>query len=45
MSVISITTDFGQKDGFVGTMKGVIWRICPQAQIADITHDVPPQDI
>ncbi|HWQ04379.1 MAG TPA: SAM-dependent chlorinase/fluorinase [Longilinea sp.] len=45
MSVISITTDFGQKDGFVGTMKGVIWKICPQAQIADITHDVPPQDI
>ena len=45
MPVISITTDFGQKDGFVGTMKGVIWRICPQAQIADITQDVPPQDI
>jgi len=45
MSVISITTDFGQKDGFVGTMKGVIWKICPQTQIADITHDVPPQDI
>lgn len=45
MTVISITTDFGQKDGFVGTMKGVIWRICPEAQIADITHDVPPQDI
>jgi hypothetical protein len=45
MTVISITTDFGQKDGFVGTMKGVIWRICPDAQIADITHDIPPQDI
>lgn len=45
MPVISITTDFGQKDGFVGTMKGVIWKICPTAQIADITHDVPPQDI
>ena len=45
MPVISITTDFGHKDGFVGTMKGVIWRICPQAQIADITHEVPPQDI
>lgn len=45
MSVISITTDFGQKDGFVGTMKGVIWKICPQVQIADITHEVPPQDI
>lgn len=45
MPVISITTDFGEKDGFVGTMKGVIWQICPEAQIADITHQVPPQDI
>ena len=45
MSVITITTDFGQKDGFVGTMKGVIWKICPAVQIADITHEVPPQDI
>jgi S-adenosylmethionine hydrolase len=45
MPVISITTDFGEKDGFVGTMKGVIGKICPEAQIADITHEVPPQDI
>jgi len=45
MTVVSITTDFGEKDGFVGTMKGVIWGICPEAQIADITHDVPAQDI
>ena len=45
MPIISITTDFGEKDGFVGTMKGVIWQICPEAQIADITHEVPPQDI
>lgn len=45
MPVISITTDFGLKDGFVGVMKGVIWKICPQAQIADLTHEVPPQDI
>jgi S-adenosylmethionine hydrolase len=45
MTVITITTDFGEKDGFVGTMKGVIWNIAPNAQIADITHAVPPQDI
>jgi S-adenosylmethionine hydrolase len=43
--VITLTTDFGQRDGFVGTMKGVIWGICPGASIADITHDVPPQDV
>lgn len=45
MPVISLTTDFGLKDGFVGTMKGVIWGIAPEVQIADITHEIPPQDI
>ncbi len=45
MTIITITTDFGEKDGFVGTMKGVIWGIAPEAQIADITHEIPPQDI
>lgn len=45
MPVISLTTDFGHKDGFVGTMKGVIWSIAPDVQIADITHEIPPQDI
>ena len=45
MPIVTITTDFGNKDGFVGTMRGVIWNICPEAQIADITNDVPPQDI
>jgi S-adenosyl-L-methionine hydrolase (adenosine-forming) len=45
MPIITITTDFGNKDGFVGTMRGVIWSICPAAQIADITHDIPPQDV
>jgi len=45
LGIITITTDFGEKDGFVGTMKGVIWGIAPETQIADITHEVPPQDI
>lgn len=43
--VVSLTTDFGQLNGFVGVMKGVIWGIAPEANIADITHDIPPQDI
>jgi S-adenosyl-L-methionine hydrolase (adenosine-forming) len=42
---LTITTDFGDKDGFVGTMKGVIWNICPTVQIADITHLIAPQNI
>ncbi len=43
--VITLTTDFGLTDPFVGTMKGVVLDICPEATIVDITHEVPPQDI
>jgi len=43
--IISLTTDFGNQDGFVGVMKGVIWGIAPDAHIADITHDIPAQNI
>jgi S-adenosylmethionine hydrolase len=45
MSVITLMTDFGIKDGNVGVMKGVIWNICPDAQIADLSHMVGPQNI
>lgn len=45
MSVITLTTDFGIKDGFTGVLKGVIWSICPEAQIADITHSISPQNV
>ncbi len=38
-------TDFGIKDGFVGTMKGVILGINPSAKIVDISHDISPQNI
>ncbi len=43
--VITLTTDFGFRDGFVGVMKGVIYKICPSANVVDLTHQVPPQDI
>ena len=45
MKIISLTTDFGNLNGFVGVMKGVIWGIAPDAHIADVTHDIPPQNI
>ncbi len=45
MTVVTLTTDFGSSDGFAGTLKGVIWSICPDAHIADISHAVPPQDV
>ena len=43
--IITLLTDFGTKDHFVAAMKGVILSIAPQAQIVDITHDIPPHDI
>ena len=45
MPIITLTTDFGQKDGFAGVLKGVIWGICPEVQIADITHGITPQNV
>jgi len=45
MPILTLTTDFGTKDGFVGTLKGVIWGICPEANIADISHGISPQNI
>ncbi len=45
MKIISLLTDFGLRDGYVGVMKGVIWRIAPDAQIADISHQISPQNV
>ena len=42
---ITLTTDFGVSDHFVGVMKGVIFRIAPRARVIDITHDIPPYSI
>jgi S-adenosylmethionine hydrolase len=42
--VVALLTDFGLSDHYVGTLKGVILGICPNAALVDITHDVPPQD-
>jgi S-adenosylmethionine hydrolase len=43
--IITLTTDFGTVDGYVGEMKGVIATHAPDAEIIDITHDIPPQDV
>jgi S-adenosylmethionine hydrolase len=43
--VITLTTDFGQIDGYVAAMKGVILGICPQAVLVDISHEVRPQAV
>lgn len=43
--IISLTTDFGEVDGYVGIMRGVILNICPQATLTDLSHAIPPQDV
>lgn len=45
MKTITLTTDFGSQDWFVGTMKGVILGFNPKATVVDITHEIPPGDI
>ena len=45
MQIITLTTDFGTHDWFVGTMKGVILGIAPRAAIVDLTHEIPAGDI
>ena len=44
-SVVTLLTDFGLTDPYVGVMKGVILTLAPAVQLVDITHGVPPQDI
>lgn len=43
--IITLTTDFGLRDPYVGAMKGVILRQNPQAQIVDLCHFITPQSI
>jgi len=43
--IITLTTDFGLRDSFVGTMKGVILGIAPRVQIVDLTHGIAAGDI
>jgi len=43
--ILTLTTDFGLSDHYVGAMKGVILGICPRAQIVDISHQVTPYAI
>ena len=45
MSLITLTTDFGLADSYVGAMKGVILSIDPTVTIIDISHDIAPQDM
>lgn len=45
MAIITLTTDFGTRDGYVGAVKGVLVRFAPEARVIDVAHDIPPGDI
>lgn len=45
MAIITLTTDFGLKDHFVGVLKGSIYSELPDAKIVDISHDIAPFNI
>lgn len=42
---VTLTTDFGTSDHYVGTMKGVVYNINPAARVVDISHDVQSYDV
>jgi S-adenosylmethionine hydrolase len=43
--LVTLTTDFGLRDGYVGAMKGVLLSIDPGLRLVDVAHDLPPQDV
>ncbi len=43
--IITLLTDFGTRDHYVATLKGVILGLNPEAILVDLSHEVPPQDI
>ena len=43
--VIALLTDFGTRDHYAGTMKGVVLGLCPDVTLVDITHDVAAHDV
>jgi S-adenosylmethionine hydrolase len=43
--LIALLSDFGSRDHYAGTMKGVMIGICPDISLIDITHDITPHDV
>lgn len=44
--IVTLLTDFGLREAYVGTMKGVLWSRAQRLRgVVDLTHDVPPQDV
>ena len=45
MQIVTLITDYGTRDHYVGVLKGVILRIAPDVRLVDITHEVDPHDV
>lgn len=43
--VVTLTTDFGEADAYVASMKGVLLSLCPRARVVDVTHALDPGDL
>jgi S-adenosylmethionine hydrolase len=43
--IIALLSDFGSRDHYAGTMKGVMLGICPDATLVDISHEIPAHDV
>jgi S-adenosyl-L-methionine hydrolase (adenosine-forming) len=43
--IVALLSDFGTADHYVGAMKGAVLSVCPEAQLVDIVHDLPPHDV
>ncbi len=43
--LITLTTDFGTRDPYVGAMKGVISTLCPQARLVDLSHAITRHNV
>jgi S-adenosyl-L-methionine hydrolase (adenosine-forming) len=43
--VVALLTDFGTRDHYAGTLKGVVLSVCPDATLVDIGHDLPAHDV
>jgi S-adenosylmethionine hydrolase len=42
---VALLTDFGTRDHYAGTLKGVVLSVCPETTLVDIAHDIPAHDV
>ena len=45
MSIITLLSDYGTTDSYVGELKGVLLTLAPGATLVDITHEIAPGDL